>query len=56
MDIRGQEIVIAEALSGPLQTLMRMEADIDEYSDILQRIQPELATEDLATRIWSRAR
>ena len=48
--------MLAEALSGPVQTLMRIEADIDKYEEVLARVLPELASEDLARRIWDKAR
>ena len=56
MEIRGPEIMLAEALSGPVQTLMRVEADIDKYEEVLERVLPELASDDLARRIWDKAR
>lgn len=54
--MRGRDIALAESLAGPIQTLMRQEADPEQYLEILSRLQPTLATFDLAARIHSRAR
>lgn len=55
-DLHGEEIVIAESLAGPVQTLMRIEASIKQYSATLRKIRPDLASEDLARRIRERGR
>ncbi len=54
--ISGKDIVLAEKLAGPVQTLIRKEASPDEYLKLLERVQPSLASLDLATRIHNRAR
>lgn len=52
----GKDIALAETLAGPVQTLMRIEAEADKYLELLQRSLPKLATDELATRIFKRAR
>jgi hypothetical protein len=52
----GQDIELAETLAGPVQTLMRTEAGPERYVELLQRLVPQLATAELAERIFSRAR
>jgi hypothetical protein len=52
----GRDIAFAETLAGPVQTLMRLEATSDQYLDMLERIQPQIATQDLAQRIFECAR
>ena len=47
----GVEIQTAELLAGPIQTLMRIEADVDKYLELLRRIQPKIASLELASRI-----
>jgi len=54
--LTGREIVIAESLAGPVQTLIRNNAGIDAYKNILDTMQPQLASRDLAERIHERAR
>ncbi|MEX0965145.1 MAG: hypothetical protein WDZ52_14005 [Pseudohongiellaceae bacterium] len=54
--IGGVEIGIAESLAGPVQTLMRIEADTDKYLAVLQHVLPEKASLDLAIRIQKRGR
>jgi len=54
--LAGKEIVIAESLAGPVQILIRNNAGIEAYQDILDRMQPQLASRDLAERIHERAR
>lgn len=55
-EVLGKEIGIAESLSGPVQTLMRVEAKVEQYLALLERIQPNLASLDLAERIHERVR
>ncbi|MDC0598664.1 hypothetical protein OAP18_02335 [Gammaproteobacteria bacterium] len=55
-EIFGKEIGIAESLSGPVQTLMRVDAKVEQYSAILEQVQPHLASLDLAERIHERVR
>ena len=52
----GKDIALAETLAGPVQTLIRTEAEPTSYLKVLQRIQPHLATDELAERIYNRAR
>ena len=56
MAIKGADIVVAESLAGPVQGLIRDDADSKTFLDLLSRIQPELVTEDLANRIFERCR
>lgn len=56
LNMKGNEIGLAESLAGPVQTLMREEANITQYADIIKKIRPELASDDLAARIHERAR
>jgi len=52
----GPELALAEALSGPVQTLLRTKADSEPFLDVLNRICPEKASWDLAARIRERGR
>ncbi len=52
----GRDIALAETLAGPVQTLMRLEAPPDKYLAMLERLQPQIATPDLAQRLFERAR
>lgn len=52
----GKEIALAETLAGPVQTLMRIEAEPDRYLELLQRALPQMATFELAERIFKRGR
>lgn len=54
--IAGKDIALAETLSGPVQTLMRIDAVLDRYFALLQRTLPQLASLELAERIFNRAR
>lgn len=56
MMIRGSDILLAETLAGPVQTLMRTEADAAHFFSVLVRIQPELISEELAARIHAHGR
>jgi hypothetical protein len=47
---------LAEALAGPFQTLMRVEAQSGAYFDVLQRSAPAVASAELAERIHERVR
>jgi hypothetical protein len=51
----GVEIQTAERLAGPIQTLMRIEADVDKYLELLRRVQPTIASLELALRIRTKA-
>lgn len=52
----GKDIALAETLVGPVQTLIRTEAEPASYLEVLERYQPHLATDELAERIYKRAR
>ncbi len=54
--IEGQEAELAEALAGPAQTLMRDGADSEQYRELLERLAPHYAGDDLARRIYAHAR
>ena len=54
--LAGREIAIAESLAGPIQTLIRSNSGIGAYQDILDKMQPQLASRNLAKRIHERAR
>lgn len=61
MQIKGREIGIAESLAGPVQTLMRKEAGVEEYKRVVDRshtlLAPlELASPEIAERIHKRVR
>ena len=56
MGITGSDIVIAESLAGPVQGLIRDEADKETFYSVLSRIQPGLITQELAFRIHERGR
>jgi hypothetical protein len=56
MSITGPDIVIAESLAGPAQSLIRDEADKEMFYSVLARMQPELITQELAYRIHERGR
>ena len=54
--ISGPDIELAESLAGPVQTLIRMDADQNGFFSIIRQIQPELASQELAARIRERCR
>ena len=56
MSITGTDIVTAESLAGPAQGLIRDEADKETFYSVLNRMQPELITKELAYRIHERGR
>ena len=56
MDIRGQDIVVAESLAGPMHILVRDEAAMPAYKAVLDRAQPQLSSQNLAERIHERVR
>lgn len=55
-EIADPELALAEQLAGPVQTLIRMEAPVDQYLHILNTTTPDLAQMDLAQRIHERCR
>ncbi len=54
--LAGKDIALAEKLAGPVQTLLRTEAEPDAYLALLQRVAPDVASEALARRIHAHAR
>ena len=52
--VAGSEAELAEALAGPLQTLFRVEAGLDAYTDLLRKLAPGRG--DLAVRVHERIR
>lgn len=52
----GDDMGLAETISGPMQTLMRTNADAATIHDALTRVAPDVASEDLALRLHARAR
>ena len=52
----GDDMALAETLSGPVQTLMRVEAPPGDIYDALTRVAPEIASQDLADRLHVRMR
>lgn len=50
------DIKLAESLAGPVQTLMRIKAGKEQFLNVLQQVQPALASDDLAGRIRERGR
>lgn len=55
-EMKGKELGVAESLAGRVQTLMRVEASVEQYENALKEAQPYLASEDLAQRIYERTR
>jgi len=54
--VAGAEARFAETLAGPIQTLMRIEAEPNAYFDLLREIVPEDSSHDLAARVHERVR
>jgi hypothetical protein len=52
----GADMDLAETISGPLQTMMRIGADAEEIRDVLARVAPEVASLELAQRLQARLR
>ena len=55
-DIDSPEIWLAESLAGPVQTLIRRDAPVNDYLAVLERHLADRASLDLAQRIHERAR
>ena len=55
-EIDSSEIWLAESLAGPIQTLIRNEAVVEEYLEVLSTRMPDRASIDLAKRIFERVR
>lgn len=56
--LSGSDIALAESLAGPVQTLMRIEADAEAYRSMLEHVAPTLARDEpeLADRLHERIR
>lgn len=52
----GDDMALAELISGPAQTMMRTEADAVEIEQVLSRVAPWLAMPELALRLHGRLR
>lgn len=52
----GDDMSLAETVSGPMQTMMRTAASAEEIHAVLQRVAPEVASSDLAARLHARCR
>lgn len=50
----GDDIALAETISGPMQTMMRTSADATEIRDVLARVAPAIGSVDLAERLHTR--
>lgn len=55
-DIDSPEIWLAESLAGPVQTLIREEASVSAYLEVLTTHIQNRASRDLAVRVFQRAR
>ena len=55
-ELDSPEAWFAESLAGPVQTLMRNEASVGQYLELLRARVPHQATNDLAQRIFRRVR
>ena len=56
LSIKSPDIALAESLAGPIQTLMRVDANEDTYFQTLHRIQPKHITPDITSRIRARGK
>ena len=54
--VTGPEIMLAESLAGPIQTLMRIEADLSAYSALLRKVARTSVRPDLPERVHERIR
>lgn len=52
----GSDLALAEALAGPVQTLLRTKADAEQFLSVLNRVCPTVASWDVAARIRERGR
>lgn len=55
-DLKGPDLMRAERVAGPVQTLMRVEAAPERFYEVLHGIEPATVTRELAERIWDRCR
>jgi hypothetical protein len=54
--VGGSDAQLAESLAGPIQTLFRIEAGPDAYSELLRRFSSTSGSQDLAARVHERIR
>jgi hypothetical protein len=54
--VAGREAQLAETLAGPIQTLMRIDAGLAAYRELLSKVSPPGADHDLAARVHERVR
>ena len=54
--VAGSEARLAETLAGPIQTLFRMDAGPNAYSELLRRFSPTSGSQALAVRVHERVR
>lgn len=52
----GPEIQLAEALAGPIQTLLRTDANLKHYEATLARVLPDRDCRELAAKVHERGR
>lgn len=52
----GDQLSLAEEIAGPMQTMMRLNADPDMIRSVLDRVAPELSSDEAARRIHERLR
>jgi hypothetical protein len=52
----GEDMALAETVSGPMQTLMRTEAGPDEIEQVLRRVAPDHRDPETARRLHERIR
>jgi len=52
----GADVALAERAAGPLQTLIRTEAEVTAYEELLAATFPDRATTELAERLHERVR
>jgi hypothetical protein len=55
-NLDGADMELAESLVGPVQTLLRDEAGLDEIQAVLSEVAPDRATVELAQRFHHRLR
>jgi hypothetical protein len=54
--LAGADMEMSESLAGPVQTLMRLEADSSDIARVLERVAPDLASSENAERVHERLR
>lgn len=55
-DMGGPEIQLAEALAGPVQTLLRIDGSLDQFETTLARVLPDRDCADLAKQVQQRGK